>query len=92
MDKVIKLKMNEDKSLSILMEGTESIIISVDKREINAQQIFDFMNFQVGDQFHVDCENLSKIDAPVIDFFFELFTDIANSVNKLQFSSSPAEV
>jgi hypothetical protein len=86
MGKNIKLKMDKNKSLRIFLDDAEKHIINANDRSITAEKIYGILEFTNGNCYTVSSENDTGIDAPVVDFFVELFNDITNRVNLLSIS------
>ena len=78
MEKVIKLIMNADKSIKILVNDEEK-----QNRSIAADKIYEIIGFSGGDQYSVVSENTSDIDKQVLEFFAELLTDVSKKVNAI---------
>ena len=93
MEKVIKLVMNADKSMKILVNDVEKHIIDAQNRSIAADKIYEIIGFDVGDQYSVVSENVSGIDKQVLEFFAELLTDVSKKVNAIMVpsDSSPTD-
>ena len=91
MEKVIKLIMDADKSIKILVNDEEKHIIDVQNRSISADKIYEIIGFDVGDQYSVVSENASGIDKQVLEFFAELLTDVSKKVNAIVVSSNSSE-
>jgi hypothetical protein len=83
MDKVIKLIMNADKSISILVNDEEKIIIDAQNRSISAEKIYEIIDFTIGDCYKVISENKSSVDTQVLEFFYGLLTDVITKVNTI---------
>lgn len=83
MDKKVILKMLPTRDIVISVEGGRSITIAKDNRSINANEIYNLLDFSRGDKITVESENEAEIDTPVLDFFKELITDIAQKLNKI---------
>lgn len=83
MEKVIKLIMNTDKSIRILVNDEEKHIIDEHSRSIAADRIYEIIDFNIGDHYSVVSENEGNIDNQVISFFSKLLTDIATKINKI---------
>jgi len=83
MEKVIKLVMNADKSIKILVNDEEKYNITTKNRNIAADKIYEIIGFAIGDHFSVISENESSVDTQVLDFFSGLFTDIITKVNAI---------
>jgi|GEM_PF-1779862 len=83
MEKNIKLIMDTEKEVKILINNEEKHIIYENDRTISADKIYELLNFSLGDHYTVNKENKSKIDEPVLNFFCELFNEIINKINSL---------
>lgn len=85
MEKRITIKMLPTKDIEISMEeAKESIItISKDNRTIKAEDIYSLLDFSRGDTFTVRSQNEVELDAPVLEFFEKLISDISKKLNKL---------
>jgi len=88
MEKVIKLIMNADKSIKILVNDEEKHIIDAQNRSIAADKIYEIIGFAVGDQYSVESENASGVDNQVLEFFKELLTDITKKVNAIAMANN----
>jgi response regulator RpfG family c-di-GMP phosphodiesterase len=83
MEKIIKLKMEKDKSLKIYVNDEEKYSISGDSRSISADKIYEIVGFSSGDHYKVISECEGNTDKQVLDFFKDLFDKIAEKVNAL---------
>ena len=83
MEKVIKLIMNADKSIKILVNDEEKHIIDAQNRSIAADKIYEIIGFTLGDHYRVISKNESNVDTQVLDFFSDLLTDIITKVNAI---------
>jgi hypothetical protein len=81
MEKIIKLIMNADKSIRILVNDEEKHIIDAQSRSIAAEEIYEIIGFALGDQYSVASENETSVDNQVLDFFSGLLTDITTKIN-----------
>lgn len=84
MEKVIKLVMNKDKSISINVDNKEKCKINQDNRSINAEILFNIFDFKIGNTYKVEKENPKNIDEKVLEFFYELIKDISSKVNNIR--------
>lgn len=82
MEKAIKLKMNQEKTISIFLNDQEKHIIT-DERSISADEIYRILCYEKGDVFTLQQDNAVGIDKDVLDFFLGLFEDIITRVNSL---------
>jgi len=83
MEKVIKLIMNADKSIKILVNDEGKHIIEAQNRSIAADKIYEIVGFALGDNYSVISENPFSIDAQVLDFFSDLLKEIITKVNTI---------
>lgn len=83
MDKTIKIEMLNDKSLSISVQDENKLILPPNGRSITAEAIYNLIAFTDGNKYNVVSENTSGVDSQVLDFFTELFVEIANKVNTI---------
>jgi len=86
MEKTIKLIMEEDKDIKILVGGDLKYTIEEQDRKITAQEIYDLIEYEIGDKYNVETENKKQLDAPVLNYFKELIKDICERINDLNFS------
>jgi len=84
MEKNINLIMDTEKKIKININNEEKHIIYENNRTISADKIYELINFSLGDHYVITKENKSKIDEPVLDFFYELFNEIINKINSLE--------
>lgn len=80
MNKIITLKMKEDKDLVILRDDVEKISIPKDNRTIKANEIFDLFDYNVGDSYEIKIENENNQDEQVVSFFHELLNEISEQI------------
>lgn len=83
MEKAIKLKMNEDRTISIFLNDEEKHKIA-EERSISADEIYNILCYEQGDVFTLQQDNTTGIDKDVLDFFFGLFKDVIDRVNSLK--------
>lgn len=84
MEKVIKCKMNDDKSISILLDEVEKFKIGADNRSVKASDIYNLFEYAVGDTYTIISENSKRLDEPVLNFFTEVLNKIAEQINKIE--------
>ncbi len=82
MDKVIVLEMCENKDISIKLNDIEKIKINKDNRKISAEDIFNLLDYSIGDQYRIKIRNESNIDPKVIEFFKDLLSEILDKLVK----------
>lgn len=83
MEKRIVLTMQPSKDIDVVVNGYNGMTISKDQRTVKAEDIYNLLEFSRGDTFIVESLNVEKKDTPVLQFFTELFQDIANRLNSL---------
>ena len=81
MEKIIKLKMEKDRSLKIFINDEEKHSISGDNRSITADKIYEIVGFTIGDHYTITSECEGNTDKQVLDFFKDLFDKIAEKVS-----------
>lgn len=89
MEKIIKCKMNTNKSISIILtseiEDKKEITITVENRQISAKELYDLFNFNYGDHYTVtETENENSIDVDVLNFFNDMIKEIAGQLNNIE--------
>lgn len=82
MDKVIVLEMCDNKDISIKLNDIEKIKINKDNRKISAEDIFNLLDYSIGDQYRIKIRNESNIDPKVIEFFKDLLSGILDKLVK----------
>lgn len=92
MVKVIKLVMNADRSIGIMVNEKEKATIEPHNRSISADKIYEIFEFTSGDQYSVVTENVSEVDNHVIEFFADLLKDVAKKVNMIAASNSSSPI
>lgn len=83
MDKVIKLVMENDKSIRIYVNDQDTHLIEAKNRSIKADKIYQIMDFNLGDHYTVESSNESGVDNQVLMFFEKLISDIADKINAI---------
>lgn len=91
MEKVIKLKMCNDKSIKIYLNDQEKHTIDMQSRSIDAEKLYNIFAFAPGDSYVVLSENESDVDKQVLEFFTELFSDIVGKVNAIEANIAASE-
>lgn len=84
MEKIIKFRMNDDKSISVILNEEEKFKITQENRQLNTMKIYELLDFHKGDHFNVLKENQSLQDENVLDFFFNMISEIAEQLNKIE--------
>ena len=83
MEKTIELIMNEDRSIQVNNNGNSKCLIREDRRIISAQDIYDILDYNLGDTYKVVEKNEHLIDEQVLIFFKEMFDDICSRINSM---------
>ena len=83
MEKNIKLVMDANKAIRIIVNEDQKYIIHENNRNISAEKIYEIIDFSIGDRYTVNSENSKNIDVPVLKFFYELFCEIISKINSL---------
>lgn len=83
MDKIIKLKMTENKNIEISVNDKVEIEIKKGARKIQAGDLYRLFGYSSGDTFNVIVENESNYDAPVINFFADLISEVVKKIVKV---------
>ncbi len=86
MEKIIKLKMNKDKALIIFLNDEEKYTIESNKRSLNAEKIYEILDYSKGDHYLVESENEYAIDPQVLEFFEGLLKEIVGKVNEIGYT------
>lgn len=61
MEKIIKCKMNDDKSISVLLNEVEKFKIGADNRSVKASDIYNLFEYAVGDTYTIISENSNRL-------------------------------
>ena len=72
--------MKDNKDIVISVNNQEKLSIKNNSRKIKAEDIFDLLDYSIGDSFNINIVNINNLDAPVVDFFGELLKDITNKL------------
>lgn len=80
MAKNIVLEMKDNKDIVISVNNQERLSIKKNSRKIKAEDIFDLLDYSIGDSFNINIVNTNNLDAPVVDFFGELLKDITDKL------------
>ena len=81
MEKTIKLVMENNKEIEILVNGVTKLRID-ERRSIKADEIFSLLDFSMGDHYSVEKENPFKRDEAVLNFFSDVISDIIGRLNE----------
>ena len=80
MEKKISLEMLVSKDIEIKVNEEKKHTIKKEKRKIRADDIYNIINYSKGDTYVIKKINSHGIDAPVLNFFVELFEEIVNGI------------
>ena len=72
--------MKDNKDIVISVNNQEKLSIKKNSRKIKAEDIFDLLDYSIGDSFNINIVNTNNLDAPVVDFFRELLKDITDKL------------
>ena len=84
MEKIIEIKMLENKDIEIIKDEKLYICIKMSKREINAKALFELFKDTLGQQVQIKVTNEYNKDEKVIEFFKELLEEINNNIKKIE--------
>lgn len=80
MEKKIEFSISKNGDIKIEVDFSTPKIISSDKREISAKDIFDILNYKIGDTYKLKEINLEN---DVLSELHELFKDIIDEINAI---------
>lgn len=75
------MMIDDDKNINITLSD-KTITIRKDKREIKAEEIYNMLDYKIGDKYKLEKLNNNNIDPNVFDLFYDLLQDIVNKLNK----------
>lgn len=81
MEKKIKLRMESNKDIVVLVDGEKKLTIESNNRNINANAIYGLLDYSKNDTYSVESLNDLNVDMPVLNFFTDLIKDITNKLN-----------
>ena len=81
MNKKITLIMQDNKDILVVRDEELIITILKNNRIINAKNIFELFDYNLGDTYDILTENEKKLDVPVINFFRDLLIEIATQIS-----------
>ncbi|WP_196603066.1 hypothetical protein [Pectinatus frisingensis] len=91
MAKNIKLSMEADRDIKICVNGKIKYTVNHDNRSISAKDIYNILDYSVGDKYTISIENINDIDAAALEFFKDLFDEITKEINELEIMDRTAE-
>lgn len=84
MSKKILLKMEENKNILIKLDDSEKKIIPIQERKITGEQVFEILDYKIGDKFEVYIENEHNVDVDVLNMVHKMFVSICTGINDLE--------
>ena len=84
MEKIIEIRMNEDKSIEIKTDNVSMTTINSSERKIDADIIYKSLDYSSGDRYKIKNENSSDKDSDVFESLVKLYQDIIDEVNTLE--------
>ena len=84
MEKIIEIKMLENKDIEIIKDEKSYICISIDNRKINAEKLFELFKDTLVQEVEIKVTNEYNKDEKVIGFFKELLEEINNSIKEIE--------
>lgn len=90
MDKTIKFTIEQDEI--VISIDKKSFAINMDARIINAKEIYDLLDYNIGDTYsyeEIDVDGKNKL---MLDKLQELFKNITNEISELQIPYKDADM
>ena len=84
MEKIIEIKMLENKNIEIIKDGKVFICISNENRKINAEELFELFKDTLGQEVDIKVTNEYNKDEKVIEFFKELLEEIKDNIKEIE--------
>ena len=91
MEKKIILEMLTNKDIQVSINDTVEFVIKKDNRIVKAREIYDLFNYSRGDNYTVKVINPNNFDPSVLDFFFKLLEEIADTLNNISSNKEDKE-
>lgn len=79
----IVLTIDNDKNIYVRRDGEYCLVISSNKRQINAKDIYDLFAYSKGTTYEIDLINPEQQDKLVLEEFFSLLTEIKEQLEAL---------
>lgn len=92
MEKVINLKMCQNRDIEICVDSALKHTINEDTREITAKQIYEIIDYSPKNKYVIQSTNDHQKDEKVLDFFISLFQGISDKVNSINESKDNSEI
>lgn len=83
MVKEMKIVMNDDLTIRIVVGNEKVLVISKENREISAKDIYDCFNYSKGDKYQITKEINAPNADKIVDSLETLFIDISSQLNAL---------
>lgn len=83
MNRKIVVQIDDDKSISIKKDGIEKIRMSVDKRQINAKDLYDLFDYSKGTTYDIELDNPNQLDKLALNEFISLLNTIKDQLETL---------
>ena len=83
MEKKIILTMQPSRDIDVVLNDHDRMTIGKGDRNVKADAIYNLLGYERGDTYTVESANEHNVDAPVLQFFTELITDITDRLNRL---------
>ena len=84
MEKIIEIKMLENKNIEIIKDGKICICISNENKKINAEELFELFKDMLGQEVDIKVTNEYNKDEKVIGFFKELLEEIRDNIKEIE--------
>lgn len=81
MEKIIKISQN-DNNIIVRIDDEHSCTISKDTMQLKAQQIYDLLDYKLGDKYK--CELLDSDDNIILEKIKKLISEIINELNTIE--------
>ena len=75
--------MCENKSIEIRVNEVKEHTILSDARSISAKEIYQVLDYNLGDKYTISSKNSNNLDGQVLAFFEEMLKKIIDGVNSI---------
>ena len=89
MSKKILLKMEENKNIMIKLDDSEKKSILLQERKITGEEVFEILDYKIGDKYEVYIENEHNADMDVLNMVHKMFVSICTGINNLEIPEMP---
>ena len=90
MDKTIKFTIKQDEI--VISIDKKSFAINMDTRIINAKDIYDLLDYNIGDTYSYEEIDVDGKNRLMLDKLQELFKNITNEISELQIPDKDADM